>query len=109
MSIINKLWVKLFAQKVGQDQFGNEYYIGSKKNYLGRRNRCVLYKGIDESSKVPPMWHAWLHYLNESIPVENNQYEWQAEYVPNLSGTKYADKLKKLQCVNEFYSSWHPK
>ena len=108
---INKLWVKLFCRKVGTDQFGNGYYIGSDKNYLKRSKRYVVYKGIDDGSKVPPMWHSWLHYLSDEIPDKNKtkEYEWQTEHVPNLTGTKHAYNPAKSKYTQvKTYSSWNP-
>ncbi|GAB4165484.1 MAG: NADH:ubiquinone oxidoreductase subunit NDUFA12 [Rickettsiaceae bacterium] len=110
--LVNKLWVKLFCSNVGSDQFGNHYYIGKSKDYLGRNKRYVVYNGIDDGSKVPPMWHAWLHYLSNEIPqkIEEKQYKWQREHLPNLSGTNYAYKPAESKCTKvKTYSSWAPK
>lgn len=108
---INKFLIKFFCQKVGVDQFGNCYYLGKSKNYLGNNKRYVLYNGINESSKVPPMWHSWLHYLGNEVP--NNEvcenHKWQKEHLPNLSGTKNAyDPSKSKHISREVYSSWKP-
>ena len=109
MSLINSLWVKLFCKQVGKDQFGNRYFVGKDKNYLGQAKRFVIYNGQDEGSKVPPMWHAWLHYLSEDIPGNNKVYDWQQEYVPNLTGTKHAYNPAKSNCTRiETYSKWNP-
>ncbi|HJK87110.1 MAG TPA: NADH-ubiquinone oxidoreductase subunit NDUFA12 family protein [Candidatus Megaira endosymbiont of Nemacystus decipiens] len=107
MSKINKLWIKLFYKQVGRDNFGNLYYVN--KNSLGKEKRYVYYDGIDEGSKVPPMWHAWLHYLTDDIPVntEEQKYSWQQGYIPNLSGTKHAYKSKKSDDSNS-YNPWTP-
>ncbi|MGC0371778.1 MAG: hypothetical protein DGJ47_000478 [Rickettsiaceae bacterium] len=108
MSFINKLWIKLFYQKEGADQFGNVYYTSSDKNYLGKEKRFVYYNGIDESSKVPPMWHAWLHYLSDELPNDEPlEHSWQKEHTPNLTGTKYA-YLPKENSHDSHYSSWLP-
>jgi NADH:ubiquinone oxidoreductase subunit len=109
MSFINKFWIKFFAREIGADQFGNKYFIGKNKNYLGHSKRFVVYDGKSESSKVPPMWHAWLHYLNNEIPDGNESYSWQQEHIPNLTGTKHAynpDKAKNKKL--ETYSTWIP-
>jgi NADH:ubiquinone oxidoreductase subunit len=111
---VNKLWIKFFCHKVGSDQFGNIYYIGKDKNYLGHNKRYVFYNGMDDGTKVPPMWHAWLHYLSEEVPTgqELKQYKWQQEHLPNLSGTQHA---YNPSCLNpdskkiKTYSSWQPK
>jgi len=58
MSFIDKFLAKICAKKIGEDDFGNEYYISCFRNYLGKYKRLVIYNGLDLSSKVPPMWHA---------------------------------------------------
>lgn len=91
MLLINRLSIKLFAKKVGTDQYGNTYYISNRKDYLNQPKRYVIYKGMDEPSKVPPMWHAWLHYTTDTVPTKFTQkYQWQKEFTPNLSGTNGA-------------------
>lgn len=108
MSLINKLWIRLFYTKVGEDQFGNLYYSGNQKNYLGINKRYVCYKGLDESSKVPPIWHAWLHYLSDQIPLDINLYNWQKCYHPNLTGTKNSYNPQMSQRKLQQYSAWAP-
>ena len=109
MSFINNLWIKFFTREVGVDQFGNKYFAGKNKNYLGQAKRFVMYNGKSESSKVPPMWHAWLHYLNKEIPDNNVSYSWQQEHVPNLTGTKHAYNPSEFENKKlETYSKWTP-
>ena len=73
---------------VGEDQFGNKYYSDSND-----KKRWVIYKSIVESSKIPPEWHLWIHYLTKNIPSKNiNKFNWQKEYVENLTGTPEAYK-----------------
>lgn len=110
MSFINKLCVKLFSKQIGVDQFGNKYFVGNNTNYLGIQKRFVIYNGIADGSKIPPMWHAWLHYATDSTPNIGVTYNWQQDYIPNLTGTKYAyspspSSHKKF----EAYSKWIPK
>ena len=108
---INKLWIKSFCKKVGVDQFGNFYYVGKNKNYLNIHKRYIVYNGLDEGSKVPPMWHSWLHYLSDAIPDKNQttEYIWQKEHMPNVTGTKYAyDPAKSKYTKLKTYSSWKP-
>ena len=111
MSLVNSLWIKFFCKQVGEDQFGNAYFIGKGKNYLGQNKRYVLYKGIDDGSKVPAGWHAWLHYLSTDLPSEAQiAYDWQIDHVQNLTGTKMAhDPSKSKHIKLESYSKWNPK
>ena len=91
MSFIDKILAKIWAKKIGKDDFGNEYYVSCFKNHLGRNKRLVIYNGLDLSSKVPPMWHAWLHYMTDEFPIGNKKkFEWERDFEPNLTGTKYA-------------------
>ncbi len=109
MSFIDKFLAKICARKIGQDDFGNEYYISFFKNYLGKSKRLVIYNGLDLSSKVPPGWHSWLHYMSDEIPLNNKKkFEWQREFVPNLTGTKYAYDPLKTSDKSSVYIKWKP-
>lgn len=89
---IDKFFVTLRSNCVGQDNFGNKYYESKKADYLGRKKRFVIYRGKIEASKVPPLWHAWLHHLSNEVPLRGKEqnYSWQREFEPNLTGTKEA-------------------
>ena len=52
---------------VGKDQFGNKYYSNSE----GRR--WVIYKNNIESSKIPPEWHSWIHFLVINKPTDKSK------------------------------------
>ena len=114
MNLLTKLWIKHTSRKVGVDEFGNAYYLGYRTNYLGHRKRYVIFKGADQTTKVPPMWHAWLHYLanEEETPQEsqNKGFKWQKKHHPNLSGSKYAyDPKKSNNRILTSFSAWQPK
>jgi len=78
----------LFRGKlVGFDEFGNKYYT----NKSGKR--WVIYKRTVESSKIPPEWHMWIHFLCKDRPPKNFiKYNWQQKYTENLTGTPKAYK-----------------
>lgn len=99
---VNSILIKFFSQYVGKDHLENKYYQKGKKRY-------VLYKGLEEPSKVPPMWHAWLHHLRENKPENKDiqTYKWQKDYIPNMTGTKYAYKPKR-ELVSSDYTPWKP-
>jgi NADH:ubiquinone oxidoreductase subunit len=101
MSLGTRLFTWLHGELVGTDRFGNRYYRdkrGAKAKVgagLSKERRWVLYDGEAEASKVPPMWHAWLHYSVQQPPVEGAEdpariYGWQKEHLPNLTGTTEA-------------------
>ncbi len=82
------IYTLLKGKLVGKDQFGNKYYSNSKD-----KKRWVIYKNTVESSKIPPEWHLWIHYLSKNKPSENNnKFKWQKEYEENLTGTPKAYK-----------------
>jgi len=82
------IYTLLKGKLVGKDQFGNKYYSNSKD-----KKRWVIYKNIVESSKIPPEWHLWIHYLSKNKPSENtNKFKWQKKYEENLTGTSKAYK-----------------
>ena len=52
--------------KVGIDSFCNKYYESKKGK---KKKRFVIYNGIDETSRVPARWHAWLALLPMKRPL----------------------------------------
>jgi NADH:ubiquinone oxidoreductase subunit len=111
MSLINSLLIRFFCKHVGTDQFGNRYFVGNKKNYLGQNKRYVLYKGIRDGSKVPALWHAWLHYSSHDLPSDKPQldHDWQIDHVQNITGTKAAYHPSKSKNTKlSVYSKWTP-
>jgi NADH:ubiquinone oxidoreductase subunit len=112
-----RIYTSLFGKRVGEDRFGNVYYT-EKKAPAGRRaKRWVIYKGLDEGSKVPAEWHSWLHYTTEAPLSEKpeDRYEWQKDHQPNLTGTKYAYRPqghdyeggKRAKATGD-YQAWSP-
>lgn len=109
MSFIDKIWIKFGKKQIGTDLFGNKYFVGKGANYLGKLKRFVIYNGCDESSKVPPMWHAWLHYMSDDVPTsEDESYDWQQSHAPNLTGTKHAYNPKAENNDLKPYLRWTP-
>ena len=78
----------LFSGKlVGVDESGSKYY----SNSTGKR--WVIYKNKVESSKIPPEWHLWIHFLTNNIPSNNPiKFKWQKKHEENLTGTTRAYK-----------------
>ena len=78
----------LFTGKfVGEDEFNNKYYSNSSGK------RWVIYKNKVESSKIPPEWHLWIHFLTKDKPSKNlNKFKWQKKHKENLTGTSEAYK-----------------
>ena len=78
----------LFTGKfVGKDEFDNKYYTNSKGK------RWIIYKNVTESSKIPPEWHSWIHFIKKNKPSsETKRFSWQKKHEENLTGTKKAYK-----------------
>lgn len=77
--------------RVGEDQFGNVYYEGTKDSE-GRTRRWVIYNGYAEASAIPPGWHGWMHHRVDTPPTKENyvRREWEREHTANLTGTPSA-------------------
>lgn len=92
MTIGTRLYTLFCGQHVGTDEFGNRYYQERSEPRGRRRRRWVMYKGIAEASKIPPLWHGWVHYTFDQLPTEMPRvhYQWEKEHLPNLTGTKAA-------------------
>ena len=50
IAILLKTWWR--GQLVGQDDYGNRYYLDRKPAYDGRHRRWVIYKGMVEATKT---------------------------------------------------------
>jgi len=96
-NLSTKLYTYFYGTLAGEDEFGHKYYASSKKEgrhvgRAGKERRWVVYNGVDEPSKVPPEWHAWLHYTVDIPPEMKDFYRWELPHQPNLTGTKFAHK-----------------
>jgi len=123
MSIGTKIHTWLNGRFVGNDEFGNRYFIARKESSDGVRKRWVLYNGYPEPSKIPAIWHIWLHYLSSETPVDvgakvfkgNKKLWWEKAHQPNLSGTPAAyappgalSKSGERYEVESDYKAWRP-
>ena len=75
------------------------------------------YEGDVEASRVPPEWHAWLHYTVDTPPSEGmpERNSWEKPHQVNMTGTSHAHKPKGslLDDVPEAaegvgYQAWKP-
>ena len=89
MDLGTRLFTWLRGEFVGEDTFGNRYYRERKAVRGRRRHRWVAFNGAVEATKVPPEWHAWLHYTADA-PLGGSRRPWQKDHLPNLSGTSRA-------------------
>jgi len=109
MDIISKISIKLFCNKIGADEFGNQYFE-AKKARNSKKRRYIIYNGIAEPSKVPASWHGWLHYTSDDLPDNLHHHLWQKIHLPNLTGTKfaYSPLQYKLEHKKHNYLPWQP-
>ncbi len=114
-TISTMLYTKYSGQNVGQDEFGNLYYVN--KNKSKKEKRWVIYNGYADSSKVPARWHSWLHGIVNEIPEADNRSnkKWMRGHLPNLTGSDSAYRpsgsLSKRTDKTEQkrnYESWSP-
>jgi NADH:ubiquinone oxidoreductase subunit len=92
-----QVWTRLYGEFVGTDEFGNRYYRtrgGKIDPTLGFERRWVIYNGLAEASKVPPLWHGWLHQTVDVPPPldKTKPHPWEKPHRPNLTGTPYAHR-----------------
>ena len=112
MDIISRILIRFSSDLVGEDQYGNKYYEKKKID-----KRFVIFNGKVEASKIPPMWHAWLHKITNKPPLRRKKiYNWQKDHLPNLTGTAFAVKPKGSLLDKGFrqkssadYESWTPR
>ena len=87
MNLGTWLFTKLKGRRVGGDAAGNTYYEEKSPRAGMRPRRWVDYAVAVEASRVPPEWHAWLHYtVDEPLP-ETGRRSWQKPHQPNQTGT----------------------
>lgn len=89
MTITTKLHSYFFGKAVGEDSFGNRYYVEKKAPKGRKAKRWVIYNGSAEPSKVPAEWHGWLHHTLDVPPTQRSvqRYAWEKPHLPNLTGT----------------------
>ncbi len=114
MDLISRIAIKISCNKVGVDEFGNQYFE-AKKARIGYKRRFVIYKGSSEPSKIPAEWHGWMHYTRDDLPQNNHKLSWQKIHLPNLTGTKFAHfplgsqiSGGKRSKVSSDYQPWQP-
>lgn len=106
MGFLDRIKLKFAYNMVGRDIYGNKYYQSNNCDIEGKFKRVVKYKGIVEPTKIPPMWHAWIHGIKVDVPsmLDTQVETWQREHIPNLTGIqKYNSKIHKIP---SHFSAW---
>lgn len=84
------------GQKVGADDYGNQYFEERQPSYDGKKRRWVTYRGYADASRVPTEWHGWLHHTFADAPTTTPlpRKVWEKDHQPNLTGTIHAWRPK---------------
>ena len=91
MSLGTRLFTWRRGREVGVDHLGNRYYVERKVRDGERSKRWVMYNGEAEASRVPPEWHAWLHFTIDAVPAAGRPHPaWLKPHEPNATGTAEA-------------------
>ena len=114
MTIGTYLFTLFKGRLVGSDEYGNRYYEERRAPKGRKARRWVRFKGVDEASKVPPEWHAWLHYTFDA-PIDGPRRDWQKSHIPNRTGTPGAYRPAgseyrggKRAAATGDYEPWQP-
>ena len=115
--IINNIGTILYSflkgKKIGQDNIGNKFYIHKKI----KNKKWVLYKYSIDPTSLDVKWQIWLTSTNNNVPltIEENNFKWQKDKKPNLTGTtgSYHPKInvaKRKKHIEKKYnnSTWNP-
>ncbi|MGE0714711.1 MAG: NADH:ubiquinone oxidoreductase subunit NDUFA12 [Alphaproteobacteria bacterium] len=92
MTLGTRLFTWMNGREVGTDHLGNRYYTERRTPRDGKPRRWVMYAGEAEATRVPPEWHAWLHYTIDAVPADAGRPHraWQKEHQANQTGTEDA-------------------
>jgi NADH:ubiquinone oxidoreductase subunit len=108
-----------FGREVGQDQFGNKYFVEDDPEYWGRE-RWVEFSKDNEASAVPAEWHSWLHHSSDEMPTDKQSRiaqitpTYKKDHSENLTGTDQAYSpptwvgAKFYRPASEGKTSWDP-
>jgi NADH:ubiquinone oxidoreductase subunit len=115
MSLGTRLFTWFRGQLVGTDGEGNRYYIERKAVPGRRRRRWVIFKGRVEASRIPPEWHAWLHYTVDQPLKAPEDKPWVKPHQANPTGSPNAylpaghDRRGGVrQAATGDYEAWQP-
>lgn len=88
-TLATALFTRAHGREVGRDSLGNIYYETAD----GSR-RWVIYRGENDSSRVPPEWHLWLHRTRTTPPTKAPLpvRPWERPWRPNPTGTTLAER-----------------
>jgi NADH:ubiquinone oxidoreductase subunit len=100
------------GSEVGRDEAGNVYYQSKKGD-----RRWVIYNGLNDASRIPPEWYAWMHKQIDDVPDRAlpPAPKFLAAAKPNLTGTAQAyrpsgalERGGRRQAASGDYQAWTP-
>jgi len=110
------IWTQ--GQFVGEDEFGNKYYVQkSGVGPTGKPRRWVVYPSLSEPTQVPPEWFSWLQYTTDIPPTQESYQKrpWQKPHRMNMTGTPQAYRPSgsivgagRPQKTRDDYKAWRP-
>eukprot|EP00027_Filamoeba_sp_ATCC50430_P003117 CAMPEP_0168555418 /NCGR_PEP_ID=MMETSP0413-20121227/8325_1 /TAXON_ID=136452 /ORGANISM="Filamoeba nolandi, Strain NC-AS-23-1" /LENGTH=165 /DNA_ID=CAMNT_0008586269 /DNA_START=64 /DNA_END=558 /DNA_ORIENTATION=+ len=94
---------------VGTDQYGHKYFTQHLDEYnpLGQDRWVEPPDGKQfDPSRIPAIWHGWLHHINDFSGAEMQQFvpKYQSLHKPNVTGTfqAYTPHNYLLNDTNKF-------
>jgi NADH:ubiquinone oxidoreductase subunit len=108
MDTVTRIFTLLHGRLVGTDATGNRYYTERKARVGARTKRWVVYKGEPDGSKVPPEWHAWLHYTVDAPLAETGRKPWQKPHEANKTGSAERYQPVATRSGGADYEAWTP-
>jgi NADH:ubiquinone oxidoreductase subunit len=111
-------WIntKIRGTHMGEDSQGNRYFMGGKDGN-GLTRRWVMYAGSNDTSRVPPEWHSWLHHTIDDVPDRAlpPPRKWEIPATVNQTGTAAAYRPAgaleaggKRAAASGDYQAWSP-
>jgi NADH:ubiquinone oxidoreductase subunit len=113
-------WLKTVTRghEVGRDADGNIYYEDARGgSSFGPGRRWVIYAVDNDSSRIPPEWHLWLHRTRVDPPsqVPLPVKAWEKPWRHNPTGSAAAERPSgslasggRRQASAADYRAWTP-
>ncbi len=107
-----------FGQLVCKEKVGNKYFCNKSNSSDIMVKRWVIFCKEVEASRMPPEWHAWLHFTVDQPLTEQaaKAQSWQKTHQANLTGTPNAYRPKGHELeggtrrpYSGDYEAWTPK
>lgn len=107
-----RLKTRLVGVAAGEDSCGQKYFRSRFKDWAGREERWVLFKGEAEASRIPPEGRAFLQHRCASLLPSGGKggYGGAKPHLPNLTGSDAAllppGHALRLEATRKKRPSW---